>query len=550
MRTSKILLLQIALAASALISNPAWSQTFEPVKHVIVIGVDGMSPDGVRVARTPNMDFLMKNGASTLHARAVLPSSSSPNWASIIMGAGPEQHGILSNGWEMDDVLLPPTATGLEDIFPTEFGVIRQQKPDAEIGAIYHWDGFGRLFEKSAVDVDMPASSELDATNKAVAYINQRKPAFLFIHLDHVDGAGHEHGHGSKRYYEAVTLADSLIGLVIKATRDAGIHDDMLMIVTSDHGGLGHSHGGASLAEMEIPFILFGKGVKKNYEIKELVNTHDNAATVVFALGVNPHPAWIGRAIKSAFVGFPDPPDMGNRKKLSAPAIFPERRGYSPAGGLFVDQKAEVKIASTEDSVVVRYTLDGTEPIEASPVYASPFQLSETRVVKAKAFRGKDVSPTSMGYFRIVESHGNHGLNYRYYETGELDKLPDVQGVNPVRSGKAYEFDLDRVQHRDEQFVLVFEGFLEIKQAGEYKFYTYSDDGSKLFVNGKEVVDNDGNHGPVEHSGEINLQAGLVPIKVSYFNSGGGSRLDVLYRGSGVPKQIIPANLLHRSENN
>lgn len=47
------------------------------IRHVTVIGVDGMSPDGLRNALTPNMDSLMKHGSHTLQAPAVLPANSS-----------------------------------------------------------------------------------------------------------------------------------------------------------------------------------------------------------------------------------------------------------------------------------------------------------------------------------------------------------------------------------------------------------------------------------------------------------------------------------------
>ena len=77
------------------------------IKHVVVIGFDGLSPDGIEKANTPNFDKLIKEGASTMHARSVLPSSSSSNWASMIMGAGPEQHGITSNDWEKSNFVLP-----------------------------------------------------------------------------------------------------------------------------------------------------------------------------------------------------------------------------------------------------------------------------------------------------------------------------------------------------------------------------------------------------------------------------------------------------------
>ncbi|HEX4217230.1 MAG TPA: alkaline phosphatase family protein, partial [Acidimicrobiales bacterium] len=70
------------------------------VEHFVVIGVDGLSTEGVRRAKTPVLHRMMAEGAWTLHARGVMPTSSSPNWASMIMGAGPEQHGVLSNDWQ------------------------------------------------------------------------------------------------------------------------------------------------------------------------------------------------------------------------------------------------------------------------------------------------------------------------------------------------------------------------------------------------------------------------------------------------------------------
>ena len=61
------------------------SDASRKAKHVIVIGFDGLSPDGLQNTKTPNFDKLMVEGAYTMHARSVLPSSSSTNWACMIM---------------------------------------------------------------------------------------------------------------------------------------------------------------------------------------------------------------------------------------------------------------------------------------------------------------------------------------------------------------------------------------------------------------------------------------------------------------------------------
>ena len=187
-----------------------------------------MSPDGIANSPTPIIDSIMEQGSYTMTARGVLPTSSSPNWKSMISGSDTEHHGVTSNKWEHDKFILPATNTGVEDIYPTIFGVLREQRPEAKIGAIYDWKGFGRLVEQSALDYDSYLATgkeqldEDETTQLAIDYIKNEKPDFLFIHLDHVDHAGHQHNHGSSQYNEAVTKADSLIGSILQASKDTG----------------------------------------------------------------------------------------------------------------------------------------------------------------------------------------------------------------------------------------------------------------------------------------------------------------------------------------
>jgi hypothetical protein len=515
------------------------------IRHVVVIGVDGMSPDGIRKAATPVMDSLMRGGAYTLHARGVLPTSSSPNWASMISGAGPEQHGVTSNDWERDEHLLPSVVAGTEPIFTTIFGLIRAHKPNAEIGAIYHWEGFGRLFEKKAVSYDVAAQTEADAAEKAAQYLKRKQPDFTFVHLDHVDHAGHESGHGSPAYLAAIARADSLIGQIIQATREAGTFDQTLFIVTSDHGGVGKGHGGETLAEIEIPFILFGKGVKKGHRLHFPVYTYDNAATVAFALGLTPPYEWIGRPVKAAFVGYDDPATHNMVvEELPAPVIQPVAQGNAPAGGLFVDQQPKVTMVHASGKRIY-YTVDGTEPSPRSLAYQQPFSLEKSTVIKAKAFDGSTSSPTVQAFFRLVSSRGGNSIHYACFEGENWRSLPDFDRLSPVRKGQVHEFRIDSIPHRASGFAVLFNANLQLDQAGDYSFYTYSDDGSKLWIDGKEVVDNDGDHGALERKGTVSLTAGLHPIRVAYFNGGGGGWLDVLMKGPGIPKQIIPANRLY-----
>src|SRR5690606_36395817 len=103
-----------------------------------------------------------------------------------------------------------------------------------------------------------------------------------------------------------------------------------------------------------------------------------------------------------------------------------------------------------------------------------------------------------------------NGLFYTYYE-GSFDKLPDFSKLNGIKSGHVSTFDLG-IRKRNDNFAVVFEAKIDITTAGNYTFYTNSDDGSKLYINNKEVVNNDGLHGNIEKSGNISLNVGLHNI--------------------------------------
>ncbi len=528
--------------------------TPEGIEHIIVIGIDGMSPNGIQKANTPTLDSMIQNGAATMHARSVLPSSSSPNWASMIMGADTEQHGVTSNGWEKFDHQLPPVVVTENGTFPTIFTLFKDQQPEAQVGAIYDWDGFGRLFEKSDVDFDIDGDHEDKTTQEAVNYIKEHTPKFTFVHLDHVDHAGHAKGHGTPDYFQSVEKADSLIAEIIDATKQAGIFEKTMFIVSADHGGLGFGHGGESLAEMEIPFILYGAGIKKGYYIEETVYQYDNAPTVAYAMGLQTPQAWIGRPVKGAFIGNEAPKLIYKRKEqITQPKILPDAGYFEPAGGVFKADSVAVVIQNPNNAGEIRYTLGAAVPsLENSEVYRDTFYLKQTDIIKAGVFQNDQlVSTIAEGSFRIVSKGKQDPVTFQVYQVNGIEKLPDFADFNPILEGFVTEFSHKQVLSEgipQEQVAVVFESYLEAQEAGKYTFFTNSDDGSKLYVNGIQIVDNDGDHGVMERSGSLELAKGKHLVRVEFFNGGGGYHLDVKYKGPNTPKQIVPANHLYREK--
>ncbi|MHC4425092.1 MAG: PA14 domain-containing protein [Planctomycetota bacterium] len=136
------------------------------------------------------------------------------------------------------------------------------------------------------------------------------------------------------------------------------------------------------------------------------------------------------------------------------------------------------------------------------------------------------------------------GLWYEYCE-GSWDLLPDFDIVATAEQGAVNNFDIT-VRNRNDDFGFRFSGQIDIATAGDYTFYTTSDDGSQLFIDGAMLVDNDGTHGMVEQSGTVNLTAGLHDIVVTMFELGGGEGLDVEWEGPGITRELIPDDVLSR----
>lgn len=270
------------------------------VEHVVLIGVDGLGAYAFKNVKTPNIRNLMKQGSWTMQARSVLPSSSAPNWASMVMGVGPELHGYTTWGSQKPD--LPSRELDEYGMSPNIYATLRKNKPTSEIGVIYEWDGIGYLFPKKAVNYEQNCEGDSITSITAVNYIKSKKPNLLFVHFGEVDHVGHSIGHATLEYYQSVEKLDIYIGEIINSLKVAGIADKTVIIFTADHGGIAKGHGGITMQEMQIPWIISGPDIKKNHEINSSIMTFDTASTITKILNLPQPASWIGKPVFDAFI--------------------------------------------------------------------------------------------------------------------------------------------------------------------------------------------------------------------------------------------------------
>lgn len=245
-------------------------------KHVAVIGIDGMGNFN-QAANTPNLDRIFAHAAKTNYALSMDPTISAQNWGAMLLGATPLVHG-LTNGYidqfEYENKDLPSVFTRL-----------RRAYPDAFMTSIVNWNPINHGLIEHDVGVDLKTAPDDDQLQPLILEAIAKKPLFLFVQYDNVDGAGHHFGYGNEGHLKRIEHTDGLVGELYDAYQTAGVLDDTLFIVIADHGGIRNGHGGYTDEEKYVFFGIAGQGVA-DIEMQDAV-TVDIAATVLCALGLD-----------------------------------------------------------------------------------------------------------------------------------------------------------------------------------------------------------------------------------------------------------------------
>lgn len=147
-------------------------------------------------------------------------------------------------------------------------------------------------------------------------------------------------------------------------------------------------------------------------------------------------------------------------------------------------------------------------------------------------FLSKPVNPTK------------NGVSYIYYE-GKF-KHTDHFKTNGTKKeeGVMSNFSILNAPAKD-HFGYEFKSYIKIPKTGVYNFYLYSDDGSLLYVDGKEVIDNNGSHSAARKGGKVPLEAGFHEVRLLYFEDYMGEKLRVKISSRWMEEQDIPDGMLY-----
>ena len=149
----------------------------------------------------------------------------------------------------------------------------------------------------------------------------------------------------------------------------------------------------------------------------------------------------------------------------------------------------------------------------------------------------------SMEYLPALDvSPKKQGVAYTYYE-GKIKHTDKIASLKKVKEGTMPNISIKEAAAED-HFAYVFRTWVKIPEKGVYRFYTYSDDGSKLLIDGKTVVDNNGSHSAAPKKGKAALDAGYHELTVLYFEDYMGQSLEVGISSKHIKEKALPSDML------
>jgi predicted AlkP superfamily pyrophosphatase or phosphodiesterase len=289
-------------------------------KRVLLIGIDGLFKYCMNNATTTAFNYLMQEGSYTLNARTIIETASGPGWSATLCGLDTEDTGVFDNSWVapwMFNRKAKITPITGDKPFPCVFSELKKNNPELKIKVTWNWSwllNLGNVSIPGSIDKeyfcdpypdrDITKIDECDKQMMENTIESIREDFdFMFLFFGSVDEAGHLFKFCSQEYIDRITNINSHIEKVILELKNSKIYENTYIILTSDHGAsfMKNWHGEQDDNNIMIPFYMVGPGIKKNYELKDLVKNQDVAPTVLQLFGYSPNKLWRSRAINEAF---------------------------------------------------------------------------------------------------------------------------------------------------------------------------------------------------------------------------------------------------------
>ena len=384
-------------------------------KRVILICIGGISAENFQYASTPTLDGIIRQGAISLKTRGVMPTEIAPNLASILGGAGPEQHGVTGNSWSIANQAFEPTTRDSDGYFTSIYTLIHNQVPKAATGMFYDLSWLGNCINPKYISRQQFIEGQVMITSVALNFIIKEKPVFTFIYYGLPAVTGSEKGFSSAEYYQSVSEIDAEIAKLTAGLQEAKMLQNTTMIVTSDVGKTTAGNLAQSTSDIEVPWIISGPAVQKNIVIDAANDLMNTSPVIARILGLKMPPEWIGRTTAEAFTP---------KNPKTKAAVYVPKPMCSLAGGAYPGPQ-QVELSVAKPGMQIYYTLDGSLPGPTSAKYTSPFTISRNCTLRAVTISGKNASQVLTRIYTFVQG----------IKQATLSVQPDSRHPGPGVSG-------------------------------------------------------------------------------------------------------------------
>lgn len=270
-----------------------------PAGRVLFIGIDGCRFDAIEKAKTPNLDRLVADGCYSDRTLILgkryrrSDTVSGPGWTSLLTGVWADKHGVDDNKFRDPHL----------NRYPHFFRRVKQADFKESTISIASWPPISEVIVSNA-DVnhlsphdDLYVPGDRESAKLAIDMLRGANPVAMFVYFGQVDEHGHKYGFSPDvpEYVAAIERVDEHIGTVVKAleNRKHYAEENWLVLVSSDHSGLGKDHGGGhSKPEILNSFVIVSGNAAKRGTIQEQTYIVDVPVTALTHLGVPLDPKW------------------------------------------------------------------------------------------------------------------------------------------------------------------------------------------------------------------------------------------------------------------
>lgn len=256
-------------------------------QKVLVVGVDGLAWEQMHTFNMPNFDKIQSAGMaaeSYFYAPPFSQTSSGPGYTTMMTGVWPDKHGVTDNSFNGRNLgEYPNWLERLENLDPSLSTLTTASwLPLLDVGVL-----------SDAIDVRIPVNpgnpypgypaADEAATVVIEDILANQNPDATYVYYGSPDAEGHSFGRDTLKYEIASERSDERIGRLMNAieSRPTYAEEDWLIMVSTDHGFIGHGHGGPTLDERRVFVYAMGGNVPQLGESERELELVDIAATVV-----------------------------------------------------------------------------------------------------------------------------------------------------------------------------------------------------------------------------------------------------------------------------